>query len=164
MTDESRAKLRALLHQYAERAAKAPPVGKAATRGESQRRACGDRLRTIVRPLLDAIMAELRDAGHEASTRDQTDRENAYPSVALSVTPKAPDAAQPRFALASALIFRYDPRYGVVVHADVKPAPTAQRATAATVERLGTIGVDALSAEWVETKTLNFVEAVLKAN
>jgi hypothetical protein len=52
----------------------------------------------------------------------------------------------------------------VVVHADVKPAPTARAAPAATGERLGTIGVDALAAEWVETKTLNFIQAVLKAN
>jgi hypothetical protein len=31
-------------------------------------------------------------------------------------------------------------------------------------ERLGTIGTDAVSALWVETKTLNFIDAVLKAN
>jgi hypothetical protein len=114
--------------------------------------------------LLDAVMNELRSAGHDAATRDQTDRENAYPSVALSFTPKAPEPATPRFSLASALIFRYDPRHGVIVHADVKPPPTARRATAGTAESLGTIGVEALSAEWVETKTLNFIDAVLKAN
>lgn len=162
MIDENLAKLRAMLEGYAERAAKAPPL-KTPARGEGQRRACGDKLRAVVRPLLDVVMAELQNAGHEASTRDQTDRENAYPSVALSFTPRTRGATSPRFALASALIFRYDPRYGVVAYADVKAAPTARAATAAT-QRLGTIGVEALSAEWVETKTLNFIEAVLKAN
>jgi len=162
MMDENLAKLRALLAAHAQRAAKAPPV-KAQARGESQRRACGDKLRAVVRPLLDVVMGELRNAGYEASTRDHTDRENAYPSVALSFTPRVSGAAGSLFALASALIFRYDPRHGVVAHADVKPAPTA-RPTTATGARFGTIGVDALSAEWVETKTLNFIEAVLKAN
>jgi len=37
---------------------------------------------------LDAFMAELKSAGHEASTRDHTEREDAYPSVALSFTPR----------------------------------------------------------------------------
>jgi len=83
--------------------------------------------------------------------------------VALSFTPRTRAARSARFALASALIFRYDPRHGVVAYADVKAAPTARAATAA-VQRLGTIGVDALSVDWVETKTLNFIEAVLKAN
>jgi hypothetical protein len=162
MIDENLAKLRVLLEAYAERAAKAPPP-KTHARGESHRRLCGDKLRTVLRPLLDVVIAELHNAGHEASTRDQTDRENAYPSVGLSFTPRTRGAMSARFALASALIFRYDPRYGVVAYADVKAAPTARAATAAT-QRLGTIGVDALSAEWVETKTLNFIEAVLKAN
>ncbi len=161
MVEENLAKLRVLLEAYAARTAKAPP--KTHARGESQRRMCGDKLRAVVRPLVDVVMAELLNAGHEASTRDQTDQENAYPSVALSFTPRSRAARSGRFALASALIFRYDPRYGVVAYADVKAAPTARAATAATV-RLGTIGVDALSVEWVETKTLNFIEAVLKAN
>lgn len=164
MTDENQAKLRALLEAYTERAAKAPPPDKTHARGESQRRACGDRLRAIVRPLLDFVMAELQAAGHEAATRDHTERDNAYPSVALSFTPRVSDPTSPNFALASALIFRYDPRYGVVVQAEVKASPTARRATTTTGDRHGTIGVDALSAEWVEKKTLNFIEAVLKAN
>jgi hypothetical protein len=33
-----------------------------------------------------------------------------------------------------------------------------------SADRSGTIGVDAVSTGWVETKTLNFVEAVLKAH
>jgi hypothetical protein len=157
MREDTLTKLRALLEAHAERAAKAAPA-KAAAGGASERRTCGEKLRALVRPLLDAVMEQLRTAGHEATTRDHTDRDNAYPSVALSFTPKA------HFALASALIFRYDPRYGVAVYADVKPAPTARGGSPGTSERLGTIRVDALSAEWVETKTLNFIQAVLKAN
>ncbi len=157
MHDDNLTKLRDLLRAYSEHAAKAP-APKTAARADGQRRQCGEKLRTLVLPILDAVMAELRTAGHEASTRDHTERDNAYPSVALSFTPRAD------LALASALIVRYDPRHGVVVQADVKPAPTARSASPATIERLGTIGVDALSAEWVETKTLNFIQAVLKAN
>jgi len=33
-----------------------------------------------------------------------------------------------------------------------------------STDRIGTIGVEAVSPEWVETKTLSFIEAVLKAN
>jgi hypothetical protein len=158
MRDDNLTKLRALLQAFGERAAK-EPAAQAPARGESERRLCGEKLRTLVSPLLDVVMAELKSAGHEATTRDHTERNNAYPSVALSFTPRA------HFALASALIFRYDPRYGVVVQADVKPAPTSRAAPSpASGERFGTIGVDALSAEWVETKTLNFIQAVLKAN
>lgn len=151
MMDDLRAKLNALLEAYAERAEKATPA-KAAARGEAQRRLCGDRLRAIARPLLEEVMALLQAAGHEAATRDHTERESAYPSVALSFTPKRSPAVGA--ALASALIFRFDPRYGVVAQSHVTPGS----------ERLGTIGVDALSREWVQTKTLTFVEAVLKAN
>ena len=152
MTDETREKLRALLDAYTQRITKAVPAATALARGETQRQLCGDRLRTIARPVLEVVMTDLQGAGHEASTRDHTERDNAYPSVALSFTPKrAPTSG---IALASALIFRFDPRYGVVAQAHVAPGS----------ERLGTIGVDALSAAWVETKTLNFVAAVLKAN
>lgn len=157
MHDDNLTKLRALLQAYAERVEKAPAPSVPA-RGDSERRLCGEKLRTLVSPLLEVVMAELRSAGHEATTRDHTDRNNAYPSVALSFTPKS------QYALASALIFRYDPRHGVVVQADVKAAPTGRAATGPSGERIGTIGVDALSAQWVETKTLNFIQAVLKAN
>src|SRR6266516_180483 len=34
----------------------------------------------------------------------------------------------------------------------------------ASTDRIGTIGMEALTAEWVETKTLSFIEDVLKAN
>jgi hypothetical protein len=89
-------------------------------------------------------------------TRDHTEREDAYPSVALSFTPKG--------GLASALMFKYDPRRGILVQQDVKPAPTKGSVVAASSERIGTIGVDAVSSQWVETKTLAFVEDVLKVN
>ena len=117
---------------------------------------CGERLHSIVRPVLDAIMAELKGAGHEASVREHIERDDAYPSVALSFTPRA--------GLASALIFRYDPRHDIVVQREVKHAPWKGRPPTAGGDRLGTIGVTALSASWVETKTLSFIEAVLKAN
>ena len=160
MTDGNRAKLRSLLDAYAERERPAVP---AADEGGRQRRLCGDSLRTVVWPVLESVAEELRRAGHEASTRDHSDRENAYPSVALSLTPRAQPPERAEIALASAVIFRCDPQLGVVVHADVKASPVRRRAVTGG-ERLGTIGADAVSAAWVETKTLNFSEAVLKAN
>jgi len=98
-----------------------------------------------------------------SSTRDHSDRENAYPSVALSLTPRVLPPGQAEITLASALIFRCDPQLGIVVHADVKASPIRRRAVTGG-ERLGTIGTDAVSAAWVETKTLNFIAAVLQAN
>ena len=69
-------------------------------------------------------------------------------------------------ALASALIFRYDPRHGIIVQREVKHAPWKGRppTTGGTGDRLGTIGLAAVSTAWVETKSLSFIEAVLKAN
>src|SRR5213593_1442883 len=104
MNDANIEKLRALLAAYAERKAAAPTASKAGHgTAERKRRACADTLRNIVRPVLESVMVELKTAGHEASTRDHTEKADAYPSVALSFTPKSPDAA-----LASALIFKYD--------------------------------------------------------
>lgn len=160
MTDESLSKLRALLQAYAERPRPAAPT---AEEGLRQRRMCGDSLRTVVWPVLEAVADELRQAGHEAATRDHSDREHAYPSVALSLTPRARPPGQAEITLASALIFRCDPKLGIVAHADVKASPVRRRAVTGG-ERLGTIGTDAVSAAWVETKTLNFIDAVLKAN
>ena len=117
---------------------------------------CGERLRAVVRPVLEAVMGELKSAGHDASVREHIERDDAYPSVALSFTP--------RHGLASALIFRYDPEHGILVQRDVKQAPWKGRRATGTGDRLGTIGIEALSAAWVETKILSFVEAVLKAN
>jgi len=165
MTDESNEKLRSLLKAYAERKPSAQPPSKT-VQGEAERKrqACADCLRNVVRPVLEGFMVELRGAGHHASTRDNTDREDAYPSVALSFTPRAGAVGSPETALASALMFKYDPRRGIVVQRDVKLSPTKGRSVTVTGDRIGTMGVDALSAEWVETKTLSFVEDVLKAN
>lgn len=165
MTDESIAKLRSLLRAYVERKVSAEPASGTADReAESKRRSCADRLRHIVRPVLDSVMVELKNAGHDASTRDHTDRDDAYPSVALSFTPRLRSARSPETALASALMFKYDPRRGILVQRDVKLSPAKGRVVTASGDRIGTIGVDAVSAEWVETKTLSFIEAVLKVN
>lgn len=155
MPDDSKTRLRALLQAYTERAAKEPP-GTKTTKDSADRRMCGERLHAIVRPVLDDFMAELKNAGHEASVREHIERDDAYPSVALSFTPPA--------GLASAVIFRYDPRHGIVVQREVKAAPWKGRPITGTGDRLGTIGINAVSAAWVETKTLSFIEAVLKAN
>lgn len=156
MADDYNAKLRALLEQYAQRSAKATTTKEPEDQGD--RRMCGERLHAVVRPVLDALMAELKNAGHEASVREHIGRDDAYPSVALSFTPRS--------ALASALIFRYDPRHGIMVQREVKHAPWKGRppTTGGTGDRLGTIGIAAVSTAWVETKSLSFIEAVLKAN
>ena len=155
MADDYQKKLRALLEQYAERGTK--PTATAPV-DQADRAMCGERLHAIVRPVLDALMAELKKAGHDASVREHIGRDDAYPSVALSFTPKS--------CLASALIFRYDPRHGIIVQREVKHAPWKGRppTTGGTGDRLGTIGITAVSAAWVETKSLSFIEAVLKAN
>jgi hypothetical protein len=164
MTDATIAKLRSLLTAYAEKA-RAKPAAAEQGEAESKRRACAERLRTIVRPVLDAFMVELKNAGHDASTRDHTERDDAYPSVALSFTPRVRTADAQVTALASALMFKYDPRRGILVQRDVKVSPAkGSRVVTATTDRLGTIGVDAVSTQWVETKTLAFIEDVLKAN
>ncbi|MGH7520618.1 MAG: hypothetical protein ACREMI_05025 [Gemmatimonadales bacterium] len=155
MTDDYKAKLRALLQAHAERAAKVQPADKAPP-DAADRRMCGERLHSVVRPVLEDLMAELKNAGHDASVREHIERTDAYPSVALSFTPKS--------GLASALIFRYDPRHGIVVQREVKQAPWKGRPPTGSGDRLGTIGITAVSAAWVETKSLSFIEAVLKAN
>lgn len=157
--------LRALLADFANRTASAPAPSKTGQRaGDRKRAACAECFQKVVRPVLDRFMAELKDAGHDASTRDNTARDDAYPSVALSFTPRTRVTGGAEPALASALLFKYDPRRGVLVQRDVKPAPSKGRLVTATSDRLGTIGVDALSTQWVETKTLTFVADVLKVN
>ena len=153
MADDYKSKLRALLEQYAARSAKT-----AAKEPEdaADRRMCGERLHSIVRPVLDALLVELKNAGHDASVREHIERDDAYPSVALSFTP--------RRGLASAIIFRYDPRHGIVVQREVKQAPWRGRPPTGASDRLGTIGIPAVSTAWVETKSLSFIEAVLKVN
>jgi hypothetical protein len=178
-------KLRSLLKTYEERTAKAgvdpgagpgagtgaeagagagagprPEVRTIHDEGERRRRACGERLQKVVRPVLQAFMDELRNASHDASIQDHTDSADAYPSVALALTPRAPGGS----ALASVLTFRYDPRRGIAVSRDIKPSATKARLVTASTDRIGTMKVDAVSAEWVATKTLSFIEAVLKAN
>ena len=155
MADDYIAKLRTLLEQYAQRSTKSTVQAPA---DQTDRAMCGERLHAIVRPVLDALMVELKNAGHDASVREHIGRDDAYPSVALSFTPKS--------CLASALIFRYDPRHGIIVQREVKHAPWKGRppTTGGTGDRLGTIGITAVSAAWVETKSLSFIEAVLKAN
>jgi hypothetical protein len=118
----------------------------------------------VVRPVLEEFALELQNAGHDATTRDHTDLDDAYPSVALSLTPRTHGTRSPESVLASALMFKYDPRRGILVHRDVKLSPAKGRVTPVSGDRTGTIGVDAVSAQWVETKTLSFVEDVLKAN
>jgi hypothetical protein len=155
MNDEIKDKLRALLKAHAERAAKLQPRDKT-PQDQADRRMCGERLHAVVRPVLDELMAELKNAGHDASVREHIERDDAYPSVALSFTPRS--------GLASALIFRYDPRHGIVVQREVKQAPWRGRPPTGSGDRLGTIGITAVSAAWVETKSLSFIEAVLKVN
>jgi hypothetical protein len=165
MPDKTMEKLRSLLAEFSERTASAPaPSRTGQSAGDRKRAACAECFQKVVRPVLDRFMVELKNAGHEASTRDNTARDDAYPSMALSFTPRARVANGAETALASALLFKYDPRRGVLVQRDVKPSPTKGRIVTATSDRLGTIGVDALSTQWVETKTLTFIEDVLKVN
>ncbi len=155
MSDEIFTRLRSLLKAYAEHKESGPPASRTG-HGDRKRQAGAEGLRNVVRPVLDAFMVELKNAGHDASTRDHTDREDAYPSVALSFTPRG--------GLASALMFKYDPKRGILVQREIKPSPARGRVVTASGDRTGTIGVDAVSAQWVETKTLAFVADVLKAN
>ena len=158
MTHETLARLRAMLRQHAERVARLhPPEKPLSDETERRRRECGERLQHIALPVLQAVTAELRSAGHEASVRDFSDTSDSYPSVALAFAPRVPGANP----LASVLILRCDPRRGVAVQRDIKPAKG--RIVTGTHDRHGTMKVDALSVEWVESKTLSFVEAVLKA-
>ena len=165
MTEATVKKLHSLLVTYAELKAQEQPESPAGQgAAERKRKACADSLRNVVRPVLEAFMTELKNAGHDASTRDHTDKEDAYPSVALSFTPRTRAATSPETALASALIFRYEPRRGILVQRSVKPSPAKGRVVTATGDRIGTIGVDTVSPQWVETKTLAFIEDVLKTN
>src|SRR5438874_9650625 len=171
MSEKSLEKLRALLKTYAERtgAGAAPGAGAGGGAGgvkpthdesERRRRACGDRLQKVVRAVLDRVVDELKNAGHEAVIEDQSATAGAYPSLELAFTPRSPEGA----ALASVLTFRCDPRRGVAVARDIKPSPAKGRVVTTSSDRIGTMQVEAISVEWVETKTLSFIEAVLKVN
>lgn len=156
MSNEIFSRLRSLLKAYAEHKGQDVPGPRTGGGSDRKRQAGAEALRKVVRPVLDAFMAELKEVGHEASTRDHTERADAYPSVALSFTPRG--------GLASALMFKYDPKRGILVQREVKASPSKGRAVTTSGDRTGTIGVDAVSAAWVETKTLAFVADVLKAN
>jgi hypothetical protein len=159
MPEKSLEQLRALLKSYEERKAKAPTAAKPVPdEAERRRQACGDRLQRVVRVVLQRFLDELKNAGHEAAIDDHTDTTDAYPSVTLAFTPHAPGA------LASALVFRYDPRRGIAVSRDIKPSPTKGRVVTTSTDRIGTMKVEAVSADWVATKALSFIEAVLKVN
>lgn len=159
MADKTVDKLRALLKTFSERTAQASATAKPSSdEGERRRRACGDRLQKVVRTALQTFAAELRDAGHEAAIDDHTDSSDVYPSVALVFTPRTPGA------LASMLTFKCDPRRGITVARDVRQPASKGRVVSTSTDRLGTMRVEGVTTEWVETKTLSFVEAVLKAN
>jgi len=161
MADKRMEQLRSLLKSYEERTAKLQvDVKPAQDEGERRRRTCGDRLRTVVRAVLDRFMDALKNAGHEASIEDEIATAGAYPSVALIITPRTPGGT----ALASTLTFKCDPRRGIAVARDIKPSPTKGRMVTSSTDRIGTMKVEAVSVEWVETKTLSFIEAVLKVN
>src|SRR5260370_18321562 len=161
MTEEGIKRLRSLVRSYVERPSKAQPALKPTPdEGERRRRACGQRLQQVVRSVLVDCSAELRDAGHEAAVDDRTDAENAYPSVALAFTPRVPG----RTTLTSVLTFRYDPRRGVAVGRDIKPAPQKGRVVTSSTDRIGPIRWEPVNADWVESKTLSFIQAVLKEN
>ncbi len=98
ISDAYRGKLQALLQAHAEHAAKMPAADKTPP-DQPDRQMCGARLRSVVRPILDAVMAELKNAGHEASVREHIERDDAYPSVSLSFTPRS--------GLSSAAMLRY---------------------------------------------------------
>src|SRR5258708_13021861 len=92
MGDKSMEQLRSLLKSYEERSAKLQVGVKPATQdeGERRRRACGDRLRTVVRSVLDRFMDALKNAGHDAAIEDETATTGAYPTLPLLFTPPTP--------------------------------------------------------------------------
>ena len=161
MADKTLEKLRSLLKIYDERSTKAPGAAKPThDEGERRRRACGGRLQTVVRAVLQTFAIELRNSGHQASVEDHTDTADAYPSVSLVFTPRTSAGT----ALASLLAFKCDPRRGIAVARDVRVPTTKGRVVSTSTDRLGTMKVEAVTTEWVETKALSFIEEVLKAN
>lgn len=160
MAEKTVDKLRALLKSYEQRRQGQGDVKPTLDEGERRRRACGDRLQKVVRSVLQTFAAELRDAGHEATIDDRTDSADAYPSLTLVFTPRTPAGT----ALASMLAFKCDPRRGIAVARDVRPPASKGRVVSTSTDRLGTMRVEGVTAEWVETKALSFIEAVLKIN
>src|SRR2546425_10462531 len=73
MADKSMEQLRSLLKSYDERTAKLQVAVKPVhDEGERRRRTCGDRLRTVVRSVLDRFMDALKNGGHQAAIEDET--------------------------------------------------------------------------------------------
>src|SRR2546430_9138047 len=52
----------------------------------------------------------------------------------------------------SLLTFRYDPRRGIAVQREIKVPTTRERVVTASTDRIGTIGMEALTAEWVRSE------------
>src|SRR5256885_16633143 len=120
MTGKTMERLRSLLKTYDERTAKPQTDVKTVDHeGERRRRACGDRLQNVVRPVLQGFADELQSAGHEAAIRDHTNSADAYPSVALTFTPRSTGGTP----LVSVLTLPYEPRRGDPRGRGLKPAP-----------------------------------------
>src|ERR1041385_4117773 len=78
MADKSMDQLRALLKSYEERSAKLQvEVKPVHDEGERRRRACGERLKGVVRGVLERFMDALKNAGHEAAIEDRADSTDA---------------------------------------------------------------------------------------
>src|SRR2546422_10711825 len=89
MADKSMEQLRALLKSYGERTAKLQvDVKPTHDEGERRRRGCGDRLRTVVRSVLDRFMDALQNARPEAAIEEGTAMAGADPSVGLLFPPR----------------------------------------------------------------------------
>src|SRR2546426_11280218 len=96
MADKSMEQLRSLLKSYDERTAKLQVAVKPVhDEGERRRRACGDRLRTVVRSVLDRFMDALKNAGHQAAIEDETATAGGDPTLALMLTPHTPPGPAP---------------------------------------------------------------------
>jgi len=153
VTDEYKAKLQALLRGYAERAAKVEPANKT-PQDQADRRMCGSGCGRSSVPCSTRSWS--------SSRMPDTMPRFGNTSSATTPTQRGPLLhAAIRTRLGAHLPLR--PRHGIVVQREVKHAP-GRTAAHQHRDRLGTIGITAVSAPWVETKTLAFIEAVLKAN
>src|SRR5437773_2784399 len=140
MTHKITEQLRALLKAYAERAAKVHADAKPVVdEGEQRRRACGERLQKVVRPVLLRFLTELENAGHDASVQDHTDSVDTYPSVALSFTPRASGARPP----ASLLPFAYDRRGGIALRGGTRVPTRREGGVTAGTNGTGRLGREA---------------------
>src|SRR5437879_2980519 len=94
MADKSMEQLRSLLKSYDERTAKLQVAVKPVhDEGERRRRACGDRLRTVVRSVLDRFMDALKNAGHKPPSKTRLQPRVGIPpwrSCSRRTRPRAP--------------------------------------------------------------------------